>query len=61
MVIIEQIFTWPGVGWLLIQSINQRDYAVVQGVVILLTLGFVLINLLVDVAYAYLDPRIRYK
>jgi peptide/nickel transport system permease protein len=60
MVIIEQIFSWPGVGWLMIQSIAQRDYAVVQGAVLLTTVGFVVVNLLVDIAYAYLDPRIRY-
>lgn len=60
LVVIEQIFSWPGVGWLMIESITERDYAVVQGVVLLVTIGFVLINLLVDIAYAYLDPRIRY-
>ena len=60
LVVIEQIFSWPGVGWLLIQSITQRDYAVVQGAVLLTATGFVTINLLVDIAYAYLDPRIRY-
>jgi peptide/nickel transport system permease protein len=59
-VVVEQIFSWPGLGWLLIQSIGQRDYAVVQGAVLLTATGFVLINLLVDVLYAYLDPRIRY-
>ena len=59
-VVTEQIFAWPGLGWLMIQSIGQRDYAVVQGVVLIIAVGFVLINLLVDVAYAYLDPRIRY-
>lgn len=61
LVIVEQIFSWPGVGWLMIQSIAQRDYAVVQGVVLLTTVGFVLVNLLVDITYAYLDPRIRYS
>ena len=61
LVIIEQIFSWPGVGWLMMQSITQRDYAVVQGAVLLITLFFVLINLLVDVTYAFLDPRIRYN
>jgi peptide/nickel transport system permease protein len=60
LVVVEQIFAWPGVGWLMIQSITQRDYVVVQGAVLLIATGFVLINLLVDVAYAYLDPRIRY-
>jgi peptide/nickel transport system permease protein len=59
-VVVEQIFAWPGLGWLMIQSISQRDYAVVQGVVLVTATGVVVINLLVDVAYAYLDPRIRY-
>jgi peptide/nickel transport system permease protein len=60
LVVVEQIFSWPGIGWLMIQSITQRDYAVIQGAVLLTATGFVAINLLVDVAYAYLDPRIRY-
>jgi peptide/nickel transport system permease protein len=60
LVVVEQIFSWPGVGWLVIQSISHRDYAVVQGAVLLVAAGFVVVNLLVDVAYAYLDPRIRY-
>ena len=59
-VMVEWVFGWPGVGWLMIQSIAQRDYAVVQGVVLVTAGGFVLLNLLVDVAYAYIDPRIRY-
>ena len=61
LVIVEQIFSWPGVGWLMMQSITQRDFAVVQGAVLMITVGFVLINLLVDISYAYLDPRIRYE
>ena len=44
----------------MIQAISQRDYAVVQGAVLVIGAGFVLINLMVDIAYAYLDPRIRY-
>lgn len=60
LVVVEQIFSWPGVGWLIVQSIAHRDYAVVQGAVMLVATGFVLINLVVDVLYAYLDPRIRY-
>ncbi|HLJ58843.1 MAG TPA: ABC transporter permease [bacterium] len=59
LVVVEQIFSWPGVGWLTIQSITQRDYAVVQGTVLLIATAFVLVNLIVDVLYAYLDPRIR--
>jgi peptide/nickel transport system permease protein len=60
LVVVEQIFSWPGVGWLMVQSISQRDYNVVQGAVLLVATGFLLINLGVDVVYAYLDPRIRY-
>lgn len=59
LVVVEQIFSWPGVGWLTIQSITQRDYTVVQGTVLLIATAFVLVNLIVDVLYAYLDPRIR--
>ena len=59
LVVVEQIFSWPGIGWLLIQAIDQRDYAVVQGTVLMIATGFVAINLAVDVLYAYLDPRIR--
>jgi peptide/nickel transport system permease protein len=58
-VIVEQIFSWPGIGWLMINSITQRDYAVVQAAVLLSAFFFVMINLLVDVGYAALDPRIR--
>lgn len=58
-VIVEQIFSWPGIGWLVIQSITSRDYPVVQGAVLLSALIFVTINFLVDVLYAVIDPRIR--
>jgi peptide/nickel transport system permease protein len=58
-VIVEQIFRWPGIGWLMIQSITGRDYPVVQGAVFLAAFVFVTANLLVDVSYALLDPRIR--
>lgn len=58
-VVIEQIFSWPGVGWLTFQSISARDYAVVQGTVLLGAVGFLVINLFVDIGYMLLDPRIR--
>jgi len=58
-VVTETIFGWPGLGRLVIQATLSRDYPVVQTVVILLALVFVGINLLVDLAYAFLDPRIR--
>jgi peptide/nickel transport system permease protein len=57
-VIIESIFLWPGVGLLAIQSILSKDYPVVQGVVLLSALSYMLVNLLVDVGYGALDPRI---
>lgn len=59
-VIIEFVFTWPGVSSLLLTAANRRDYPMVQGVVLVIAAAFVLINLLVDVLNAYLDPRIRY-
>jgi peptide/nickel transport system permease protein len=58
-VITEQIFTWPGVGWLTIQAIEARDYAVVQAVTLLTAAIIVGLNLLVDFLYFALDPRIR--
>ena len=59
-VVIEQIFGLPGMGWTFINGIYQRDYPTVQGAVLMLAFTFVLVNLLVDLMYAYLDPRIRY-
>jgi ABC-type dipeptide/oligopeptide/nickel transport system permease component len=58
-VIVETVFSWPGVGRLLSDSISHRDYAVVQASVLLIAAGFVVINLAVDVLYGYLDPRVR--
>lgn len=58
-VVIEMIFAIPGVGWYLVGGINNRDYAVVQSSVIFLALAFTMIMLLVDLAYAFIDPRIR--
>jgi peptide/nickel transport system permease protein len=60
-IITETIFSWPGVGRLLIQAINFRDYPLVQGCVLLIAVTYVTMNLLVDVLYAWLDPRIRYR
>jgi ABC-type dipeptide/oligopeptide/nickel transport system permease component len=58
-VIIESVFAWPGMGRLIMQGIGNRDYTVVQGALILFVTVFVLLNLLIDVCYAFLDPRIR--
>jgi len=60
-VITETIFAWPGVGRLLIQSISTRDYPAVQGCILLIAVTYVSMNLLVDLAYGFLDPRIRYE
>lgn len=59
-VVAETIFTIPGLGQLLITSVLRRDYPVIQGVVLLIAVTYVVINLLVDIAYAAADPRIRY-
>jgi peptide/nickel transport system permease protein len=60
VVITEQIFGLPGLGWTLLNGVYQRDYPVVQGTVMVFSATFVLVNLLVDLLYTYLDPRIRY-
>ncbi len=60
-VLTETVFAWPGVGRLMVDSIQARDYPVVQGAVLLLAVSFVLVNLLVDMTYALLDPRIKYN
>jgi ABC-type dipeptide/oligopeptide/nickel transport system permease component len=60
-VITETIFAWPGVGRLLIQSISFRDYPLVQGCILLIAVTYVGMNLLTDLAYGLLDPRIRYE
>jgi peptide/nickel transport system permease protein len=60
-VLVEYVFNWPGLSTLLINAANNRDYPVVQAVVLVVAGGFVLINLLVDVLNAWLDPRIRYQ
>jgi len=58
-VVIEAVFAWPGIGRLLVQSIINRDYGVVQGVLIILVLFFLILNLIVDLLYGVVDPRIR--
>jgi peptide/nickel transport system permease protein len=59
-IVVETVFAWPGVGRLLFQSIGQRDYVVVQAVVMVGAVIVVLANLITDIVYAYVDPRIRY-
>ncbi len=60
-VITEQVFAWPGVGRLSIEALVSRDFPVVQGITIMVAVVVLAINLLVDIAYAYIDPRIRYQ
>ena len=60
-VITETIFAWPGVGRLLIQSIGFRDYPLVQGCILLIAVTYVAMNLLTDLVYGLLDPRIRFE
>jgi peptide/nickel transport system permease protein len=59
-IIIERVFAYPGMGLLLIDAVSSRDYPLIQGTVLILALFFLLINLLTDLLYAVLDPRIRY-
>jgi len=59
-VAIETVFAWPGLGFLLYQAAIYRDFNVVQGVALIISASMVMVNLLVDILYAYLDPRIRY-
>lgn len=58
-VVVEQIFAWPGLGRLVIQSIFARDYPTVQGIILLLSLIFIVVNLLVDISYTFLNPQVR--
>jgi len=58
-VITETVFSWPGIGLLTIESIQSRDYPVVQACVLLISVTYVLVNLLTDLAYAWIDPRVR--
>ena len=60
-VVTESVFTWPGTGLLVVDAVRARDFQVVQAVVIVFAGIFILTNLLVDILYAYLDPRIRYR
>jgi len=60
-ILTETIFSWPGMGQLIVDRVLARDYAIVQGVVLVAALLFVLINLATDICYMYLNPRIRYE
>ncbi|MFZ4832624.1 glutathione ABC transporter permease GsiC [Rouxiella sp. Mn2063] len=60
-IVVEKVFNWPGLGRLLVDSVEMRDYPVIQAEVLLFSLEFILINLLVDMLYAVINPAIRYK
>jgi peptide/nickel transport system permease protein len=60
-IITETIFSWPGIGRLTIQAINSRDYPLVQGCILMIACTYVVVNLLTDLAYGLLDPRIKYQ
>ena len=60
-IITETIFTWPGVGRLTIQAIQTRDYPLAQGCILVIAVSYLLVNLLTDIFYTLLDPRISYE
>jgi ABC-type dipeptide/oligopeptide/nickel transport system permease component len=60
-ILTETVFSWPGVGRLMVQSIFMRDYPVVQGAILLVAVNFAVINLLVDLLYGFINPRLRVK
>ena len=60
VVVTEEVFTLPGIGRLILWAVFQRDYPLVQGTILFVSLLFMLSNLVVDLIYAYVDPRIRY-
>lgn len=59
--VVETVFNVPGLGQLIVNSIERRDIVVIQGVILLIAVSYVLINFLVDVLYSVLDPRVRYS
>ena len=59
-VVVERLFAWPGVGDLMINAVGARDYTLVQAITILFVVGFLLINLVVDVLYVLINPRLRH-
>jgi glutathione transport system permease protein len=60
-IIVEKVFNWPGLGRLLVDAVDMRDYPVIQALVLLFSLEFILINLIVDVLYGLINPTIRYR
>ena len=60
-VVTETVFAWPGLGQMMIEGVNQRDFLLIMGVTIVLAIVVLIANLLTDIAYGYADPRIRYS
>ena len=60
-IVVEVVFNWPGMGRLLVDAVDMRDYPVIQALVLLFSLEFILINLIVDVLYGLINPTIRYR
>ena len=60
-IVVEKVFNWPGLGRLLVDAVDMRDYKVIQALVLLFSLEFILINLIVDVLYGIINPTIRYR
>ena len=60
-IVVEEVFNWPGLGRLLVDAVDMRDYPVIQALVLLFSLEFILINLVVDVLYGLINPTIRYR
>ena len=60
-ILVETIFTWPGMGRLIVDAIGNKDYAVIQGCVLFMAIFYVLINLIVDIIYTYLNPKVSYE
>jgi peptide/nickel transport system permease protein len=58
-IVVEMIFSWPGLGRLMITAINSRDYPLVEGCVLVFALSYVVVNMLTDLVYSVVDPRIR--
>jgi len=60
-IVVEKVFNWPGLGRLLVDAVDMRDYPVIQALVLLFSLEFIVINLVVDVLYGFINPTIRYR
>jgi len=60
-VVVENVFAWPGVGKMVLDAVTFRDFPLVQGAVVMTCIFFILINILVDIIYVIVDPRIRYR